>query len=122
MFPGAPIALPQVKAGKLRALGTTGEKRTAAAPDLPSIQESGIPGYEVSVWYGVLAPANTTSPVINRLRTEVAKIIQLADIQERWAVLGTEPLFNSPAEYAAFLRADIVKWAKVVKESGARLD
>ena len=122
MFPGAPIALPQVKAGKLRALGTTGEKRTAAAPDLPSIQESGVPGYEVSVWYGVLAPANTPSPVINRLHTEITKIIQLADIKERWAVLGAEPLFNTPAEYAAFLKADVVKWAKVVKESGARLD
>jgi tripartite-type tricarboxylate transporter receptor subunit TctC len=122
MFPGAPIALPQVKAGKLRALGTTGEKRTAAALDLPSIQESGVPGYEVSVWYGVLAPANTPSPVINRLHTELTKIIQHTDIKERWAVLGAEPLFNTPAEYAAFLRADVVKWAKVVKESGARLD
>ena len=122
MFPGAPIALPQVKAGKLRALGTTGEKRMAAAPELPPIHEAGLPGYAVPVWYGVLAPANTPSAAITRLHSEITRIIQLADIKERWAVLGAEPAYNTPAEYAAFLKADVVKWAKVVRESGAKLD
>lgn len=122
MFPGAPIALPQVKAGKLRALATTGEKRTAAAPELPAVHEAGLPGYEVSVWYGMLAPAGTPAAAITRLNTEFGKIVQLADIRERWAALGAEPLHNSPAEFAAFLKADVGKWAKVVKASGVKID
>jgi len=122
MFPGAPIALPQVKAGKLRALGTTGAKRMAAAPELPPIMESGLPGYEVSVWYGFLAPAGTPPAVINRLHAEISKIVQLPDIRERWAGLGAEPLHNTPEQFAAFLKADVVKWAKVVRESGVKID
>ncbi|MSP97035.1 MAG: tripartite tricarboxylate transporter substrate binding protein [Betaproteobacteria bacterium] len=122
MFPGAPIALPQVKAGKLRALGTTGAGRTAAAPELPPIGEAGLPGYEVSVWYGILAPAGTPTPVINRLHSELSKIVQLPEIKERWAVLGAEPLHNTPEQFAAFLKADLGKWAKVVRDSGAKID
>jgi tripartite-type tricarboxylate transporter receptor subunit TctC len=122
MFPGAPIALPQVKAGKLRALGTTGAKRMAAAPDLPPIMESGLPGYEVSVWYGFLAPAGTPPAVINRLHAEISRIVQLPDIRERWAGLGAEPLHNTPEQFAVFLKADVVKWAKVVRESGVKID
>ncbi len=122
MFPGAPIALPQVKAGKLRALGTTGARRTAAAPELPPISEAGLPGYEVSVWYGILAPAGTPTPVINRLHSELSKIVQLAEIKERWAVLGAEPLHNTPEQFAAFLKTDVGKWAKVVRDSGAKID
>jgi tripartite-type tricarboxylate transporter receptor subunit TctC len=122
MFPGAPIALPQVKAGKLRALGTTGATRTPAAPDLPAIAEAGLPGYEVSVWYGFLAPAGTPAPVVNRLHGEIVKILQLPDIKERWAALGAEPITNTPEQFAAFLKADLGKWAKVVRESGAKMD
>jgi tripartite-type tricarboxylate transporter receptor subunit TctC len=122
MFPGAPIALPQVKAGKLRALGVTSAKRSAALPDLPPLQEAGLPGYDVSVWYGVLAPAGTPAPVITRLHSELTKIIQLADIRERWATLGAEPLQSTPAEFAAFLKADVVKWAKVVRAAGVKID
>ncbi len=122
MFPGAPIALPQVKAGKLRALGTTGEKRMAAAPDVPPVAESGLPGYEVSVWYGVLAPANTPGAVVSRLHTEISKIVLLPDIRERWMTLGTEPLHNTPEQYAAYLKADVGKWAKVVREANVKID
>ncbi len=122
MFPGAPIALPQVKAGKLRALGTTGAARTAAAPEVPSISEAGLPGYEVSVWYGALAPAGTPAAVINRLHAEISKIVQLPDIKERWAVLGAETVHNTPEQFAAFLKADLGKWAKVVRDSGAKID
>ena len=122
MFPGAPIALPQVKAGKLRALGTTGAGRTAAAPELAPISEAGLPGYEVSVWYGMLAPAGTPTPVITRLHAEISKIVQLQDIKERWAALGAEPLHNTPDQFAAFLKADLGKWAKVVRDSGAKID
>ena len=122
MIPGAPIALPQVKAGKLRALGTTGAKRMAAAPDLPTISESGLPGYEVSVWYGVLAPAGTPAPAINRLHGEISKIVQLQDIRDRWAALGAEPLHNTPEQFAAYLKADVVKWAKVVRDAAVKID
>ena len=122
MFPGAPIALPQVRAGKLRALGTTGAGRTSAAPELPPISEAGLPGYEVSVWYGILAPAGTPTAVINRLHAEISKIVQLPEIKERWAVLGAEPLYNTPEQFAAFLKADLGKWAKVVRDSGAKID
>ncbi len=122
MFPGAPIALPQVQAGKLRALGATGAKRMAAAPALPTIGESGLPGYEVSVWYGFLAPAGTPAAIINRLHADIVKIVQLPDINTRWASLGTEPLHNTPEQYAAYLKADVGKWAKVVREAGVKID
>jgi tripartite-type tricarboxylate transporter receptor subunit TctC len=122
MFPGTPIALPQVKAGKLRALGTTGAKRMAAAPDVPTISESGLPGYEVVVWVGVLAPAGTPAAAINRLHSEISKIVQSQDIRERWATLGAEPAHNTPEQFAAFLKADAVKWAKVVREASVKID
>ena len=122
MFPGAPIALPQARAGKLRALATTGEKRTPAAPELPTVAETGFPGYEVAVWYGILAPAGTPSATISRLHTELVKIVQLPEIAERWAVLGAEPAHNTPEQFAAFLKNDLTKWAKVVRDSGAKVD
>ncbi len=122
MFPGAPIALPQVKTGKLLALGTTGEKRMTAAPELPPVAESGLPGYEVSVWYGIVTPAGTPPAVITRLHTEIRKIVQLQDIKDRWAVLGAEPLHGTPDQFAAFIKADIGKWAKVVREANVKLD
>ena len=122
MFPGAPIALPQARAGKLRALATTGEKRAPAAPELPTVAESGYPGYEVSVWYGLLAPAGTPAATINRLQAEIVKVVQLPEIKERWAALGAEPLTNTPEQFAAFIKNDLSKWAKVVHDSGAKVD
>jgi tripartite-type tricarboxylate transporter receptor subunit TctC len=122
MYPGAPIALPQVQAGKLRALATTGDKRSAAAPELPTIAEAGLAGYEVSVWYGVLAPAGTPPAIINRLHAELVKIVQSPDITARWAALGAEPLVNTPEQFTEFLKKDLVKWTKVVRESGAKVD
>jgi tripartite-type tricarboxylate transporter receptor subunit TctC len=122
MFPGAPIALPHARAGKLHALATTGAERTPAAPELPTVAEAGVPGFEVTVWYGVFAPAGTPPPVINRLNGDLTQIVQLAEIRSRWAALGADPLTSTPAELAAFLGADLRKWAKVVKDSGARAD
>ncbi len=123
MFPGAPIALPQVQAGKLRALAVTSDKRSAAAPALPTVAEAaGLPGYEVSVWYGVLAPAGTPPAVVNRLHAELVKIVQSPDVATRFAALGAEPLHNTPEQFAAFLKSDLVKWTKVVRDSGAKID
>ena len=122
MFAGAPIALPQAKAGKLRALGSTGAGRLTTAPDVLPIAELGLPGYEVSVWYGVLAPTGTPSAAVTRLYNEITKIVLLPEIKERWATLGAEPLQSTPDKFAAFLKADVVKWAKVVREAGVKID
>lgn len=122
MFPGSPIAVPQVKAGKLRALGTTGLKRMDMAPEIPTIAESGLPGYEASLWYGVLAPAGTPAAVIDRLHYNLVRLVELPEMRERWATLGAEPAHNTPEQFSAYLKADLIKWAKVVRDSGARLD
>lgn len=122
MFPGSPIALPHVKAAKLRALATTGAKRTPAAPELPTIAEAALPNYEVSLWYALLAPANTPTPIIKRLHSEVSRIIVLPAIKEQWAALGAEPVSTTPEQFAAFLRTDLLKWQKVIRESGAKMD
>jgi len=122
MFPGAPIALPQVQAGKLRALATTGAKRSPAAPELPTVAEAGLAGYEVTVWYGALAPAGTPAAVIGRVNSALAQALAQKDIRERFAALGAEPVHNSPEEFAAYLKADLGRWAKVVQASGAKVD
>jgi tripartite-type tricarboxylate transporter receptor subunit TctC len=122
MFPGSPIALPQAKAGKLRALATTGAKRSPAVPDLPTIAEAALPKYEVSLWYGLLAPANTPQPIVQRLHAELTRIIALPTIRQQWAALGAEPVSTTPEQFAAFLKNDIVKWEKVIRDSGAKMD
>ncbi len=115
-------ALPHIKAGKLRALGVTTLKRSPAMPELPAIGEAGLPGFENSVWYGVLAPAGTPVPIINRLNSIVVKALNMPDMRERLSNQGAEPVGNTPDESAAQLRADIAKWAKVIKATGAKLD
>ena len=122
MFPGSPIALPHARTGKLRALATTGASRTAAAPELPTIAEAALPNYEVSLWYGLLAPANTPAAIVQRLHAEVTRIIALPAVKEQWAALGAQPLNTTPEQFASFLRHDLVKWQKVVRASGARMD
>jgi tripartite-type tricarboxylate transporter receptor subunit TctC len=122
MFPGAPIALPQAKSGRLRALATSGASRTGAAPELPTLAESGVPGYEGSVWYGLLAPAGTPAAIVNRLNADIVRIVQSQDIRDRWAVLGADPAHNTPAEFAAYMKDSLARWSQVVRASGAKLD
>lgn len=122
MFPGSPIALPNARAGKLRALATTGAKRTAAAPELPTIAEAGLPGYEVSLWYGLLAPAGTPPAIVQRLHDEVVRIAALPAITKQWTGLGVDPASLNPEQFAGYLKDDIVKWQKVLRESGAKMD
>ena len=118
-----PIALPHAQAGKLRMLAVTSEQRTALAPDYPTVTEAaGLPGYEASVWYGLLAPAGTPAAVINRLNAEIERLLQLREVRERLATLGYDPQRHTPAAFAEMIKADIVKWSKVVRESGARAD
>jgi tripartite-type tricarboxylate transporter receptor subunit TctC len=122
MFDNMPSALPHVKAGKLKALGVTTAKRFPAAPDIPTIAEAGVPGYEASSWFGVLAPAGTPKEIVNKLSSEIAKILQTPEIKERLLSQGAEPVGNTPDQFAAFIKAETAKWAKVVKESGATVD
>ena len=118
MAPAMISVIPQVRAGKLRALGVTSASRVAVAPDIPTIAEGGLPGYETVVWYGLLAPAGTPQDIIARLHKETAGILRAPDNRERIASGGAEVLAGSPAEFAAFIRAETLKWAKVVVAAG----
>lgn len=110
-------ALPHVKSGKLRGLALTSRTRAPELPDMPTVAESGVPGYEVVVWYGVFAPRGTPAPVINLLHGSIVKILQMRDMRERLANDGAQPLGNTPAEFAAINKAEVAKWAKVVREA-----
>ncbi len=106
-----------VKAGQVRALGTSGSKRTSVMPDVPTIAEAGVPGYESTIWLGIMAPKGTPQPVIDKLNAEINKAINKPEVLAAWAKQGAVPLVMKPAEFDAFLRKDIEKWAKVVKEA-----
>ncbi|MCW5605426.1 MAG: tripartite tricarboxylate transporter substrate binding protein [Burkholderiales bacterium] len=116
-----PAALPHLKTGRLVALGVTSGKRSAVAPDVPTIAES-LPGYEVENWYGILAPAGTPKEVVGRVNREITKILQMPDVKERLFTLGFEGLGGTPEQFSAYIKAETAKWAKVIKESGARVD
>lgn len=113
--------MPQVRAGKLRALGVSSARRAAAAPDIPTIAEAGLPGYESGQWYGLFAPAGTPQEIIVWLHREATVILRAANIRERLAADGLEVVASSPEEFAALIKADIEKWTKVVKAKGIRL-
>jgi tripartite-type tricarboxylate transporter receptor subunit TctC len=112
---------PTVQAGQVRALGVTGKKRSAIMPDVPTIAEAGVPGYEATIWLGIMAPKGTPQPIVDRLNAEIIKIVNRPDVKEAWAKQGVEPLAMSPAEFDTYLRADIEKWAKVVKDAGVKV-
>jgi tripartite-type tricarboxylate transporter receptor subunit TctC len=120
MFDAIPTMAENVKAGQVRALATSGAKRSAVLPDVPTVAEAGVPGYESTIWLGLMAPAGTPKPIIAKLNTTIAEIMRRPDIQKSWAAQGAEPLFMTPEEFDAFLRKDIDKWAYVVKISGAK--
>lgn len=122
MFSNAPSGLPYVEAGKLRALAVTTLKRSALLPKLPTLAESGLPGFDSSAWFGLLAPAGTPQAIIGKLNGEVVRILKLPDVQLSLVKLGFEPVGNTPQEFAAYIRAEIAKWAKVIKASGIRAD
>src|SRR4051812_112272 len=122
MFDNAPNVLQQVKAGKLRALAVSSKQRLPIVKDLPSVAEAGVPGFDVSVWFGVLAPAGTPRAVIHRLNTEINAILQLAQIRQDFTNQGVEPAGSTPEEFALFIAAQKTKWSKVVKESGIKAE
>jgi tripartite-type tricarboxylate transporter receptor subunit TctC len=114
----APIA----KGGRVRALATTGQKRSSVMPEVPTVSEAGVKGYEATIWLGIMAPAGTPRPIADRLNAEVAKVVTRADVRKAWNEQGAEPMTMSVAEFEKYLNADIAKWAKVVKVSGAKAD
>jgi tripartite-type tricarboxylate transporter receptor subunit TctC len=113
---------PYVQAGRVRALGTTGRSRSGVLPDVPTVAEAGVPGYDATIWLGIMAPANTPKPIVDKLNGEINKMLARADIKEMWEKQGAEPMAMSPAEFDKYLRTDIEKWAHVVKVSGAKID
>jgi tripartite-type tricarboxylate transporter receptor subunit TctC len=118
MFPNLTSAIGFIKSGKLRALATTGEHRAAAAPDIPTAIEAGLKGYTVIGWYGLAAPARTPQPIIAKLNAETVKVLKQPDIKERLAVDGAEPAPSTPAEFAAWIKGEVAKWSKVIKDAG----
>jgi tripartite-type tricarboxylate transporter receptor subunit TctC len=121
-YPGAPSGLPMVKAGRVRALGVTDSKRAAALPEVPTIAEAGVPGYEHVLWGMLLVPAATPKDVVARLNREVVKALESADLKERFAGMGVEPVSSTPDAAAAYLKSETAKYAKVVKAIGLRIE
>jgi tripartite-type tricarboxylate transporter receptor subunit TctC len=122
MFTVGPAGLPQIRAGRIRGLAVSTAKRSAFAPELPTVAEAGLPGFAVFGWNGLLAPAGTPKPVIAKLHGEITRALQLSEVRERVAGFGFEPVGNTPDEFADFIKSDIAQWARVVTESGARVD
>lgn len=122
LFGPVAVSLPLVREGKLRALAVTSAQRSAAVKDLPTIAESGYPGFDVTTWFGLLAPASTRGLVIRKINLETVRIIALADVRTRFDVLGMEPIGSSPQGFADTVRAEVPKWAKVIRDAGIRPD
>jgi tripartite-type tricarboxylate transporter receptor subunit TctC len=121
MFDTTVVAAPQIKGGKVRPLAVTSAKRLKGF-DIPTMAEAGLPGYEVTSWQGIFAPANTPPAIVSRLNTEIVKILNMPDLRERMEQLGVDPVANTSEEFAAFQKAEIAKWAKVVKEGNVKVD
>lgn len=115
-----PVYLPQAKAGRIRALAVSSDTRSPAAPDLPTVGES-VPGFSAASWFGLAAPKGTPKAIVDKLSAEAARILRLPDVNERLSGLGAQPVGGTPAEFAAFIKSETVKWAKVIKDAGVEL-
>jgi tripartite-type tricarboxylate transporter receptor subunit TctC len=122
MFDAVPTMAANAKAGKVKALGTTGEKRSSVTPELPTLSEAGVAGYETGLWLGLVAPKATPRPVLERLNSEVNKLLNSAEVKENWAKQGTITMGMSIEQFDKFLRQDIQKWSKLVKSTGMKVD
>ncbi len=123
MFINNPLTLiPHIKSGKLRAIAVSGESRLTSVPQVPTFTEAGLPGYDVGFWYGVLAPASTPKPIIDKLSREIARILVTPDFREKLISQGVDPFISNPEQFAALLGADMVKWGKVIKTANIKMD
>jgi len=122
MFDAITTMAPNVRAGKLKALGTTGRSRSPVLPEVPTVAEAGVPGYEAVIWLGIMAPAGTPKPIVERLNAEIRKIVGSAEAKEAWTKQGAAPMSMNTDEFAQYLREDIAKWTNIVKISGAKVD
>ncbi|MDQ6684368.1 MAG: tripartite tricarboxylate transporter substrate-binding protein, partial [Pseudomonadota bacterium] len=120
MFDAVPTMTEHIRAGKVKALGTTGRSRSAVLTDVPTIAEAGVPGYEATIWLGLMAPKATPAAIVNRLNAEVTKFVAAPETAKAWAAQGATPMTMSVAEFRRYMDADIVKWARIVKISGAK--
>lgn len=122
MFDGIVTGVPAVKAGKLRALGVTTHKRWRGTPDIPTLSEAGLAGFEVNSWYGLLAPTGTSREIINRINAEVARSLREPDARDRLTSIGAEPMGGTPEEFGDYIKAETAKWTKVIKAAGIKVD
>jgi tripartite-type tricarboxylate transporter receptor subunit TctC len=120
MFATAASVIPHVKSGRLRALAVTTPARSATLPELPTIAESGVPGFDATTWHGIVVPAATPSAVITRINSEINAVIAMPETRDRLVAQGIEPRGGTPQQFAAYLRTEIPKWTKVVRASGAK--
>jgi tripartite-type tricarboxylate transporter receptor subunit TctC len=122
MFDAITTMAPLVQSGKVRAIATSGKTRSSITPNVPTLNEAGLPGYDAVIWLGMMAPAGTPKPIIEALNTDIQKIANAPDVKDAWAKQGAVPMHMSAEEFGKFMEQDIQKWAKVVKLSGARVD
>ena len=122
MFDSLPSSMPYIKSGRIVAIAVSTKKRSSALPDVPTVAESGVPGFDVSTWYGIWAPAATPPAIVKKVSSEVAAVVRMPDVKARLHELGAEPVGNTPEEFTAYNRSELAKWAKIVKDSGAKVD
>jgi tripartite-type tricarboxylate transporter receptor subunit TctC len=122
MFDNIPAVLPQVRAKTINAIAVAGSRRASALPDVPTVAESGVPGFEASAWFGLVAPAKTPAPILAKLESDVETILKMPDVQKRFGELGAEPGAVSGADFGKFLANETTKWTKIIRESGAKVD
>ena len=122
MFDQISTGLPQLQSGKLRALGVTTAKRSPAAPDIPTLAEVGLTGFDMTTWHGIVAPAGTPPAVIAKLNAEVVKALNTAEVREKFKTNGIDPVSSTPEQFGALIQSEIGRWRDVVKASGAKVD
>jgi tripartite-type tricarboxylate transporter receptor subunit TctC len=122
MFDAITVMSKLAESGKVRAIASSGKTRSAVMPDIPTVSEAGVPGYDAVIWLGIMAPAGTPKPIVDRLNAEIASIVSSPEVKADWAKQGAVPMTMTPDQFAQYMRDDIEKWAKVVKVSGAKVD
>ena len=122
LFHNAPVLLPHVKAGTLRPIAITSAKRSPALPDIPTMSESGVPGFEITAWFGVMAPGGTPQPLIQKLSADIQRVVAMPEIRDRILADASEPVGNRPEEYAAFIQSEVAKWRGVIKQANMKPD